>query len=121
MKINITVNSELFSLNEPQSLASFMKTWGREGPHAVAINNAINASQAQVVTVSVRRQDPKQKGGQDFWSLISSLNLNILPNTAGCHSVKEAVTTAQMTSKSLCSRGLKCSHTVPTTWFCVRN
>jgi len=39
MKINITVNSELFSLNEPQSLASFMKTWGREGPHAVAINN----------------------------------------------------------------------------------
>lgn len=66
-------------------------------PSPQVMLDAINASQAQVVTVSVRRQDPKQKGGQDFWSLISSLNLNILPNTAGCHSVKEAVTTAQMT------------------------
>lgn len=59
--------------------------------------DAIRASGAEVVTVSVRRQDPQQKGGQDFWSLLSTLNLQVLPNTAGCHSVKEAVTTAQMT------------------------
>ena len=59
--------------------------------------DAIRASGAEVVTVSVRRQNPAQKAGQDFWSLLSSLDLHILPNTAGCHSVKEAVTTAQMT------------------------
>ena len=34
--------------------------------------------------------------GQDFWSLIRELGVRVLPNTAGCHTVKEAVTTAQM-------------------------
>lgn len=58
--------------------------------------DAIAAAKASVVTVSLRRQAPKQQGGKDFWQLLRSLNLHILPNTAGCHSVKEAVTTAQM-------------------------
>ena len=57
---------------------------------------SIEASGADVVTVSLRRQNPAQADGQDFWNLIRSMNLNILPNTAGCHSVKEAITTAQM-------------------------
>ena len=30
------------------------------------------------------------------WSIIRSLGVRVLPNTAGCHSVKEAVTTAHM-------------------------
>ena len=34
--------------------------------------------------------------GQDFWRLIRELGVRVLPNTAGCHSVKEAVTTAEM-------------------------
>ena len=34
--------------------------------------------------------------GQDFWRLIRELGVRVLPNTAGCHTVKEAVTTAQM-------------------------
>ena len=57
---------------------------------------AIQASGAEVVTVSLRRQSPDRKGGQSFWDLIRDLNLHILPNTAGCKSVKEAVTTAEM-------------------------
>ncbi len=58
--------------------------------------DAIRASGAEVVTASLRRQQPQQQGGQDFWALLSSLKLNILPNTAGCHSVKEAINTALM-------------------------
>ncbi|WP_086930282.1 thiazole synthase [Agarilytica rhodophyticola] len=58
--------------------------------------DAINASEAQVVTVSLRRMNPTQEGGRDFWDLLSTLKVNILPNTAGCKSVKEAITTAQM-------------------------
>src|SRR5207237_10044082 len=34
--------------------------------------------------------------GQGFWSLVRDLDVRVLPNTAGCHSVKEALTTAQM-------------------------
>ena len=58
--------------------------------------DAIRASEAEIVTVSLRRQNPNDNSGADFWQMLSSLNLNILPNTAGCHSAKEAITTAQM-------------------------
>jgi len=68
-------------------------------PHIMS--DAIQASGADVVTVSVRRQATsfQQAGnnsGNDFWELIQNLNINILPNTAGCHTAKEAITTAQM-------------------------
>lgn len=65
-------------------------------PSPDIMRQSIIASGAEVVTVSLRRQNPAKADGQDFWQLIQSLNLNILPNTAGCHSVKEAITTAQM-------------------------
>lgn len=58
--------------------------------------DSIQSSGSDVVTVSLRRQSPNSGGGNDFWDMIQPLNVNILPNTAGCHSVKEAVTTAQM-------------------------
>lgn len=57
---------------------------------------SINASGSEVVTVSLRRQQPQQHGGEDFWQMLSSLDLNLLPNTAGCHTAKDAVTTAEM-------------------------
>ena len=57
---------------------------------------AIKASAAEVVTVSLRREAGAERGGQSFWSFIRALGVRVLPNTAGCHSVKEAVTTAHM-------------------------
>ena len=60
------------------------------------MQEALEASGSEMVTVSLRRQNPTTKGGARFWELIQSLDVNVLPNTAGCKSVKEAVTTAQM-------------------------
>lgn len=57
---------------------------------------AVEASGAEVVTVSLRRESPSERTGQGFWGLIRELGVRVLPNTAGCHSVKEAVTTAHM-------------------------
>jgi thiazole synthase len=57
---------------------------------------SIAASGAQVVTVSLRRQAPGTKGGEQFWEMIKDLKLHVLPNTAGCRSVKEVITTAYM-------------------------
>lgn len=65
-------------------------------PSPDIMQQSIKASGADIVTVSLRRQNAPLEGGQDFWHLLRELNLHILPNTAGCHSVKEAVTTAQM-------------------------
>jgi thiazole synthase len=58
--------------------------------------DAVKASGAEVVTVSLRREAGPERAGQSFWALIRDLGLRVLPNTAGCHTVKEAVTTAHM-------------------------
>ena len=65
-------------------------------PSPAVLERAIKASGAEVVTVSLRREGGAGRAGQSFWSFIQSLGLRVLPNTAGCHSVKEAVTTAHM-------------------------
>jgi len=65
-------------------------------PSPAVLERAIKASGAEVVTVSLRRESGAGKAGQAFWSLIRSMGVRVLPNTAGCHSVKEAVTTAHM-------------------------
>ncbi|MDT8371039.1 MAG: thiazole synthase [Gammaproteobacteria bacterium] len=59
--------------------------------------DAIKTSQSQVITVSLRRQIPSQAASSNqFWQLIQALNCHLLPNTAGCYSVEEAVKTARM-------------------------
>lgn len=65
-------------------------------PSPAVLADAVRASGAQVVTVSLRRESGSEKAGEAFWSLIRELGVRVLPNTAGCHTVKEAVTTAQM-------------------------
>ena len=63
-------------------------------PHVLA--RAVEASGARLVTVSVRREQARGRSGERFVDLVRSLDVRVLPNTAGCRSVKEAVTTAQM-------------------------
>ena len=65
-------------------------------PSPANMSDAIRTSGAQVVTVALRRQSAGAKDGGDFWNIIKSLGMEVLPNTAGCHSAKEAITTAQM-------------------------
>ena len=64
-------------------------------PSPQIMQQSLVASQSQIVTVSLRRQNSVE-AGQDFWQLIKDTGLRVLPNTAGCHSVKEVVTLAQM-------------------------
>jgi len=65
-------------------------------PSPKILADAIEASQTEVVTVSLRREAAAERGGQSFWSFIRGLGVRVLPNTAGCHTVTEAVTTAHM-------------------------
>ena len=65
-------------------------------PSPAILADAMRRSGAEVATVSLRRESGEARSGQDFWSLIRSLGVQVLPNTAGCHTVKEAVTTAHM-------------------------
>ena len=65
-------------------------------PSPQVMADAVKASGCQIVTVSLRRESARGKIGERFLELISSLGVHVLPNTAGCRSAKEAVTTAQM-------------------------
>src|SRR5258707_9096123 len=65
-------------------------------PSPAVLKDAVKASRAEIVTVSLQRESGGERAGQGFWSIIRDLGVRVLPNTAGCHSVKEAVTTAQM-------------------------
>jgi thiazole synthase len=65
-------------------------------PSPAILAKAAQASGADILTVSLRRESARLKEGQDFWRLVRDIGARVLPNTAGCYSVKEAVTTAQM-------------------------
>ncbi|MGF7161407.1 thiazole synthase [Rhodoligotrophos appendicifer] len=65
-------------------------------PSPAILAEAVRRSACEVVTVSLRREASNQRAGHDFWTLIRGLGVRVLPNTAGCHSAKEAVTTAHM-------------------------
>jgi thiazole synthase len=65
-------------------------------PSPAILADAIRASGAEIVTVSLRRESGAGRAGESFWSLIRDLGVRVLPNTAGCRTVKEAVTTAEM-------------------------
>lgn len=62
-------------------------------PSPFELSQAIQASKTQVITVSLRREGV---GGQAFREILQGLDCHILPNTAGCYSVKDAITTAHM-------------------------
>jgi len=66
-------------------------------PSPAVLEAAVRRAQPAMVTASLRRQGSNAaETGSSFWELLRQLNVPVLPNTAGCHSVQEAITTAQM-------------------------
>ena len=65
-------------------------------PSPAVLEQAVRAAGAAMVTVSLRREGAASGAGQGFWEIIRALGVRVLPNTAGCRTVKEAVTTAHM-------------------------
>jgi len=79
-----------------QALGSRFLLGTAQYPSPDVMAAAVAASACDVVTVSLRREAGNSGAGKQFWQLIQSLDVRVLPNTAACHSAKEAVTTAQM-------------------------
>lgn len=65
-------------------------------PSPLVLTDAIAASGCGVITVSLRRETANGGSTNGFWPLLQATGARILPNTAGCHSAREAITTAQM-------------------------
>jgi thiazole synthase len=58
------------------------------------LRRALVASGTAMATVAVRRVDPTTEGG--LLELLDELEVEVLPNTAGCYTAAEAVTTAKL-------------------------
>lgn len=72
----------------------FLGTAGYPSPQV--LQQAIAASGAEVVTMALRRQLAHGSEAGDFYAMVRASGAHILPNTAGCHTAREAVTLAHM-------------------------
>ena len=76
-------------------------------PSPQVMADAVKASGAGIVTVSLRREAARGRVGDRFLALIEELGVKVLPNTAGCRTAKEAVTTAMMARELLATDWIK--------------
>jgi thiazole synthase len=56
--------------------------------------DALSASGAELVTVALRRLDPAARGS--ILDVIEGVGVEVLPNTAGCYTARDAIITAQL-------------------------
>lgn len=67
--------------------------------------DCVEASGAELVTVALRRVDLTAPEGQQLLNVLPSGRITILPNTAGCYTAEDAVTTARL-GRELLGHGL---------------
>ncbi|MGN6665993.1 MAG: thiazole synthase [Trinickia sp.] len=65
-------------------------------PSLQSLADSIDAGRPGMVTVALRRQMNARTAEAGFFDLLKARGVPLLPNTAGCQSVAEAVTTAHM-------------------------
>lgn len=65
-------------------------------PALKVMEQAIFASAAEVITLSIKRQTSQGSDNECFWQVIKNLNCHLLPNTAGCRDAKTAINMAML-------------------------
>ena len=63
------------------------------------LGEAIDASETELVTVAMRRVEPG--AGGSLLDVIAAKGVDVLPNTAGCFTARDAVRTAQLAREAL--------------------
>lgn len=76
-------------------------------PSTDTMLKALEVSQTQFVTVSLRRVATSGQGNENLYQLLQERGYHLLPNTAGCFTAKEAILTAQMAREALGTNFIK--------------
>jgi thiazole synthase len=63
------------------------------------LGEALAASGAEMATVAMRRVDPASRGS--VLDVIEAAGVEVLPNTAGCYTARDAVLTARLAREAL--------------------
>jgi thiazole synthase len=69
------------------------------------LSEAVAASGSEIVTVALRRVDPAARGS--LFDVLRELGVQVLPNTAGCHTARDAVLTARLAREALETEWIK--------------
>jgi thiazole synthase len=69
------------------------------------LGDAIDASETELVTVAMRRVEPGSDGS--LLDVIIAKGVDVLPNTAGCFTARDAVRTAQLAREALATDWVK--------------
>ena len=79
-----------------ESVASRLLLGTASYPSPAVMSDAVKASGAGIVTVSLRREMAGGDSGEGFLDIIRRLGVRVLPNTAGCRTARDAIATAEM-------------------------
>jgi thiazole synthase len=81
-------------------------------PSLELMAEAIAASGSELVTVALRRLDPTRPGGDlkhrgSLVDVLADAGVQLLPNTAGCHTARDAVITARLAREAFATDWVK--------------
>ncbi len=99
----VEVGDALVIAGERFSSRLLMGTGG--APSLDVLERALRAARAEIVTVAMRRVEPAARGS--LLSVIEGVGARVLPNTAGCYTARDAVTTARMAREALQTNWIK--------------
>ncbi|MCG7234658.1 thiazole synthase [Corynebacterium sp. ACRQM] len=71
------------------------------------LEKSLVASGTQLTTVAMRRHSAKSPGDESIFELLQRLSIDVLPNTAGCRTARDAVTTAKLAREALGTNWVK--------------
>ncbi len=74
-------------------------------PSLELLAEAIAASGSELVTVALRRVDPNARGS--LIDVLAGAGVELLPNTAGCYTARDAVTTARLAREAFETNWIK--------------
>ncbi|MEE1620376.1 thiazole synthase [Zafaria sp. Z1313] len=86
-------------------LGSRLITGTGGAPSQHVLEQALEASGTELTTVAMRRHRPG--GGESIYEMLVRRGIRVLPNTAGCHTAREAVLTAELAREALETHWIK--------------
>ena len=84
-----------------ESLGSRLILGSARYPNHDVLLQALRAGGTEMVTVAIRRVNLDDPSGENLVSLLRRENFRLLPNTAGCYTVRDAVITAELAREAL--------------------
>ncbi|MGV0399431.1 thiazole synthase [Corynebacterium segmentosum] len=71
------------------------------------LEQSLVASGTDLTTVAMRRHSATSSSGDSIFELLQRLNIDVLPNTAGCRTARDAVNTAKLAREALGTNWVK--------------